>query len=269
MATAELSYAPLLETARASGAELIGIPLDARGLDVDALARHPRLSEVRAVYVTPHHQYPTTVSLAPERRLALLELARERGFAILEDDYDYDFHYERLPRLPLAALDAAGGQVVYVGSFTKMLAPNLRVGFMHGPPDFLDAVLRLRLLADRQGDLVLERALAHFVRDGSLERHLNRVRPVYHARRDRLVELLRARFGEAIEFDVPTGGMAVWIRFRETVDFEGLRGRCAERGITLADSPASWCERGGMRLGFASLDEGELERAVGVLREVL
>ena len=125
LATAELTYEPLLRTLERTRGERLVLPLDEHGLIVTALADHPRLREVRAVYVTPHHQYPTTVTLPPERRLALLELARKHRFAVIEDDYDYDFHYERPPRLPLASLDD-GGHVLYIGSFTKILAPNFQ-----------------------------------------------------------------------------------------------------------------------------------------------
>ncbi|WP_420459566.1 aminotransferase class I/II-fold pyridoxal phosphate-dependent enzyme [Neolewinella sp.] len=128
LAVAELTYGGITQLAEQLEVEVIRMPLDADGLDVGAFANHPRLAEIRAVYVTPHHQYPTTVTLTAERRIQLLELARTHSFAILEDDYDYDFYYERPPQLPLAALDR-GAQVIYIGSFTKVLAPNLRVGF--------------------------------------------------------------------------------------------------------------------------------------------
>ena len=267
LATAELTYEPLLRTLERTRGERLVLPLDEHGLIVTALADHPRLQEVRAVYVTPHHQYPTTVTLPPERRLALLELARKHRFAVIEDDYDYDFHYERPPRLPLASLDD-GGHVLYIGSFTKILAPNFRVGYLHAPPGFIAAALGLRLLADRQGDLLLERALAHYLRDGELDRHLRRVRPVYRARRDRLIALLHTHFGDQIRFETPTGGMAIWVKFRLPVDYEDIEYRAGLAGVALAEHPKAWREVGGIRLGFASLDIEELAVAVKVLADI-
>ena len=220
------------------------------------------------MYVTPHHQYPTTVTLPPARRLALLALARRWGFAVLEDDYDYDFAYDAPPRLPLAALDD-GAHVLYVGSFTKVLAPNLRVGYLHGPPDFVAAAVALRLVGDRQGDALLERELARMLREGELERLVRRNRAVYRARRDRAAATLRERLGGAVAFAVPSGGMALWLRFRRRPDYDALRERCGAAGVWVADVPAAWREARGMRIGFASLDEGERERALRVLAEAL
>src|SRR6185295_18004071 len=104
---------------------------------------------VRAVYVTPHHQYPTTSLLAAGRRLALLDLARSHGFAILEDDYDNEFHYDGRPPLPLASADS-GGNVIYIGTLSKILAPGLRLGFLVAPEPVAARVAALRLFVDRQ-----------------------------------------------------------------------------------------------------------------------
>ncbi len=138
---------------------MVAVAVDGDGIDVDALRTLANRTALRAVYVTPHHQYPTTVTLKAARRLALLALARERGFAIVEDDYDYEFHYDGRPVLPLASTDH-GGHVVYIGTLSKILAPGLRVGYIVASPALISSVGALRSLIDIQGDLATEAAIA-------------------------------------------------------------------------------------------------------------
>src|SRR6516225_2055432 len=133
VAVEQLGYRSAWEAFRQAGAKLIGVPVDADGLQVEALDRTLRRHPVRAVYVTPHHQFPTTVTMSAGRRLKLLDLARARRIAIIEDDYDYEFHYDGRPVLPLASADDAG-VVVYVGTLSKILAPGLRIGYIVAPP---------------------------------------------------------------------------------------------------------------------------------------
>src|SRR6185436_19385596 len=188
------------------GAQLL--PVDAGGLDVDALDALVRTTRVRAVYTTPHHQYPTTVTLSAGRRLALLELARTRGIAVVEDDYTHEFHYDGRPVLPLASSDPAGS-VIYVGTLAKILAPGLRLGYMVAPPDLLARAAAERFSLDIQGDHVLEQAIAELFDDGEVQRHARRARRLYEARRDFMVARLRKRLGSALTVDPPSGGIAL------------------------------------------------------------
>ena len=251
LAVADLHYPSVAEIARACSAEVLLLPLDAQGLVVGSLRDHPRVSEVRAVYVTPHHQYPTTVVLAAERRLLLLQLAASYGFAILEDDYDYDFQYAAAAQLPLAALDR-DGSVLYLGSFSKVLAPNVRVGYLCGPPDFIRSAAAFRALTDRQGDLLLERALARYLAEDEVQRHLRRVLPIYRQRRDQLAA--------GLGIPPPTGGMAVWTPCPTKLSPGVLEVRARDRRIWL-EPALSWISRSGhLRLGFAALDTEEIDR---------
>ena len=127
----ELSYPPAREAFRFAGAEVVPVPLDAQGMRVDELEKICRKKRVRAVYVTPHHQFPTTVLMKPDRRMRLLALAAQFGFAIVEDDYDHEFHFVHQPMLPLASADMSG-KVVYIGSLSKILSPSLRLGYLVG-----------------------------------------------------------------------------------------------------------------------------------------
>lgn len=258
-------YVPIRETFRLAGATLVPIPVDARGLDVAALERACHEAPIRLVYVTPHHQYPTMAVMAPERRAALLALARTRRFAIVEDDYDHEFHFEGRPVLPIASADAHGS-VVYVGSLSKMLAPGLRLGFVVPPRDLLAALVSVRFASDRQGDHAKEAAVASLIDDGELARHVRRARRVYLARRDFLREGLGRALGDRVSIEERSGGLALWARVEG--DLAGLRRRTLERGVfffigrdfTLDRRPLPYA-----RFGFGSLDERELGRALTVL----
>jgi GntR family transcriptional regulator/MocR family aminotransferase len=260
-----IGYRPAWEAFRRAGARLVPIPVDAHGLDVEALAALARREGVRAVYVTPHHQYPTTVTLAPGRRVALLALARRERIAIVEDDYDHELHYEGRPILPIASADVYGS-VVYVGTLSKVLAPGLRIGYVVASAPVVDRLARERYLVDRQGDHVGERAAAELIEDGTVARHVRRVRRIYEARRDRLVRLLHEALGGAVEARPPSGGIALWARVDLPPGQVVLWERAAlEQGVAfVAGERFAFDERPMpfVRFGFAPLDDEELAEAV-------
>jgi GntR family transcriptional regulator/MocR family aminotransferase len=226
-----LGYRPAWEAFRSSGATVVPVNVDRDGLDLDALKRLATRTTLRAVYVTPHHQYPTTVTLKAARRLALLSLARTHRVAIIEDDYDHEFHYDGRPVLPLASADHAGA-VVYIGTLSKVLAPGLRVGYIVAPSAVLRNVAAIRSLVDIQGDLATEAAIAALIEDGELQRHIARVRRMYANRREVLATSLRKTFGDGVEFTPASGGMALWVRLRLAVDVDAWARRSVQRGVS-------------------------------------
>lgn len=257
-------YPPAWDALRAAGAELVPVPVDREGLDTEALARLATRRNLRAVYVTPHHQFPTLVTLAAARRLELLELARRHRFAILEDDYDHEVHYQGSPVLPLAHMDVHGC-VVYVGTLSKVLAPGLRLGFLVAAPAVIERALCWRRIIDRQGDLSTEAAVAELFEDGEVQRHIGRVRRIYANRRAVLLEAVARHLPDAFEIALPRGGMALWARAIAGDDTDAWSARALERGVAVSPASRYWLGRGrehGLRLGFAALDEHELELAV-------
>lgn len=260
VAVEALGYRPAWDALRAAGARLVPVPVDARGIDVDALAK----LDVRGVYVTPHHQFPTTVTLAPSRRLRILELARARRMFVLEDDYDHEFHYEGRPVLPLASADVHG-VVIYVGTLSKVLAPGMRIGFVVAPRSFLERLAAVRCIVDRQGDHLLEHAVAELLEDGEIQRHVRRAKRIYAGRRAMLAELLERELGGVLAFDLPNGGTAIWSKVASSVNVDQWAARATELGLLL--QPARQFAFDGksrpyLRLGFAQHDEREAREAV-------
>jgi GntR family transcriptional regulator/MocR family aminotransferase len=262
-----LGYPPAWRALEAAGARLAPIPVDRDGARIDALARRPP----RALYLTPHHQYPTAVTLAASRRLELAALAGRHGAWILEDDYDGELHYDARPVAPLAADDPAG-RVVHIGSLSKLLAPGLRLGYAVASADVIEALAARRRVIDRAGDVLAELAAAELLEDGELERHVRRVRRIYRGRRDAFVGALRGAIGERAAFDVPAGGMALWLRLGRGLDPATFAARCAAAGVAVgpaADYAFAGRPPAGARVCWAAHDERTLIAAAGRIGRVL
>ncbi|MFO0553912.1 MAG: PLP-dependent aminotransferase family protein [Polyangiaceae bacterium] len=267
IAVEALGYRPAWRVFEEARARLAPITLDDAGAVVDEVVA----LEPRCVYLTPHHQYPTTVTLSPARRMALLSHAARMRFAVLEDDYDHEFHFEGRPVAPLAAHDPSG-QVLYVGTLSKILAPGLRLGFVTGPEPIIRALGALRGALDRQGDHVLECAVAELFEDGEVERHARKMRGIYRERRDALVDALARHLGGALEVRVPDGGITLWARVSSEIDLEAWCARAAAARVAFV--PARYFALDGrarpfVRLGFARHDEAELLDAVKRLKRAL
>ena len=264
VAVEQLGYRPAWEAFRLAGATVVGVPVDGEGIDMKALERAIVDHQIRAVYVTPHHQFPTTVTSSAGRRLRLLDLARAHRFAVIEDDYDHEFHYDGRPVLPLASIDRHG-VVAYVGTFSKVLAPACRIGYVAAPVPVIEGIAAHRSLLDIQGDQVLEYAIAELLEEGEIQRHIRRVRREYRLRRDTLVDALSGSLAGWMTFDVPAGGIALWVRVDERLDVDAWASAAADRGAVIITGRAYALDRRPRpfaRLGFASLDPAELREGV-------
>jgi GntR family transcriptional regulator/MocR family aminotransferase len=264
-------YPVAWEVFRRAGAQLCPIEVDAEGIRIEPLERLAHERSLRAVFVTPHHQFPTTVTLGAGRRLALLRLARQARFAVIEDDYDHEFHFRGRPVQPLMSGDS-DGVVLYMGSLSKIFAPGVRVGYLVAPTMLARRVRALRALIDIQDDSVLDWALGELFEDGEMQRHFNRARRFYLARRDALVQALRDRLGGVVAFTPPSGGMALWARIDPAVDVERWAARARARGLMFRTGRLFFLDgrpRPYVRLGFARWDERELAAAVEDLAAAL
>ena len=252
------------------GAKINFVPVDEEGLDIDGVEKLCRNKKIRMVYVIPHHHNPTTVTLTPERRIRLLELSVKYKFAIIEDDYDYDFHYASKPMMPMASLDRHGS-VIYIGTLTKTLAPAIRIGFLVAPENFIRHATSLRKALDTQGDSLMENAIAGLYKDGTIPSHIKKSVKMYKERRDHFCSLLAQELGDHVSFKIPDGGMSVWTRFLRS-DMAKVSKKAYTRGLIIKDgreydTPAR--QYNSVRLGFASLNFKEQEQAVDILKKAL
>ena len=271
VAVEELGYPSAWEAFGAAGARMASLPVDEGGLRVDALESLVRRESVRALYVTPQHQYPTTVTLPAGRRVALLRLAATHRIVVVEDDYDGDFHYDGSPVLPLASNDPAG-VVVYVGTLSKVLAPALRIGYVAAPAEVVSCLAEHRRYVDGQGDRALELAVAELLEDGEVQQHVWRMRRADATRRDVLAQALREELGDALDFTVPGGGMALWCRAAPGIDVDRWAAAGLEHGAAFqpaSDFAFDGRPRPALRMGFARLAERELREGVRRLAAAL
>lgn len=267
----DLSWSSATGNFLQAGANVIKLPVDGFGIDVELLEKICRKQPIRMVYLTSHHHYPTTVALRADRRITLLQLAKKYGFVIFEDDYDYDFHYLSKPLLPLAGADRSG-MVLYCGSFTKAISPAFRVGYLVGSEDVIIHLAQLRRIIDRQGDTMLENAMAELLQNGIIQRHLRKSLRTYRTRRDYFCDLLKTELAGYLHFQKPDGGMAVWTEFDKKVNLKELAEKALQNDLYFSDGyeynpPAEI--RNTTRLGFASSTTGELEQCVEILKKLL
>lgn len=247
------------KTFEETGAKIIEIDVDDEGIDTDAIEIICKKKKISVVYVIPHHHYPTTATLSVERRMKLLELSKQYSFAIIEDDYDYDYHYTSSPYLPLASANH-NGNVVYIGSFSKILDPSLRMGFMIAPKNFITQCTALRNIIDVGGDGYMQNALAALIKGGELERHLKKAKRHYNQRRDFLDKLLKEQLGDYVYYTLPTGGMAIWVKLKPAFSISQLISNTKLQIIRIDE------EQNAFRFGFASLNETELKQTVEFLK---
>jgi GntR family transcriptional regulator/MocR family aminotransferase len=188
----------------AAGARLVPVPVDGHGLVVDEGRR--RAAGARVAYVTPSHQFPTGVVMRMDRRIALLDWARDADAWVLEDDYDSEFRYGGPPLTALAGIDAAR-RVIYFGTFSKVLFPGLRMGYVVLPPPLLEPILAARAASDRFPPSLLEGALADLIAEGDFSAHIRRMRGRYRAARDAVADTLAGHACGALQVTVPDQGL--------------------------------------------------------------
>ncbi len=253
----------------ASGAELVPVPVDEEGMSVSSLRR--RGGRVRAAYVTPSHQYPLGTSMTVARRFALLDWARRGAAWVLEDDYDSEYRYVSRPLGALQGMDAHE-RVVYIGTFSKVLFPALRVGYLVVPPSLRQRFVEAREAFDLFPPTLYQLVLAEFLREGHFARHLRRMRGVYLARRDALLAGLARHCGNRLTVHNADAGLHVAVLLPAGLDDVEVVRRMAGRGLTataLSTCYAGPARRSGLLLGFGGSTERRLLEATRVLGEVL
>ncbi|MEZ4853244.1 PLP-dependent aminotransferase family protein [Flavobacterium sp.] len=249
-----------------SGAKIKTIPTDEKGLNVDFIERNFTKNSVRCVYVCANRDYPTTKSLSAERRLQLLELAQVYNFAIIEDDYDYDFQFEGLAMLPMASSDA-NGLVIYLGKLGQSLFPSFQTGFVVAPENLIIEAKNYLQLLDKQGDLIQEQVLAELISEGEIHRLLKKNVLVYKKRLDFLCDCLHLYFSNTVKWEKPAGGLAIWLQFEPKISLLQLARETEKNDLflpkTILYQNKNTCA---IRFGFGHLTEEEIEIVVKKLK---
>lgn len=249
-----------------AGASIKTIPVDADGLDIEYIKKHFVKGSIRCVYICAHRDYPTVVTLSAERRLELLQLAKEYGFAIIEDDYDYDFQFEGSAMLPMASADG-NGVVIYLGKLGQSLFPSFQTGFVVAPENLISEANNYLQLLDKQGDLIQEQMLSELINEGEIYRLMKKNIVIYKQRRDCLSKLLTEYFTETAQWNVPSGGLAIWLQFEPKVSLVKLAEEAEKNDLflpkTILYQDKNTCA---IRFGFGHLDIEEIEAVIKKLK---
>jgi GntR family transcriptional regulator/MocR family aminotransferase len=252
-----------------AGARLVPVPVDEEGLEVaKGIEREPG---ARLACVTPSHQYPLGVTMSLGRRLELLGWAGRSGAWVIEDDYDSEYRYTGRPLEALQGLDT-GGRVLYVGTFSKVLFPALRLGYLVVPPDLVDAFASARELTDRHPPTVEQAVLAGFIDEGHFVRHLRRMRALYARRQAALVEEAAHELPGLLDVGPAAAGLHLVGWLPEGEDDREASRRAANRGVEAPPVSLYGAElrvRGGLMLGYAAVAEREMRGGVRRLAEAL
>lgn len=265
-------YQPAWKAFENAGARLLPANVDGEGLVIDEvrklLERNPK---IKAIYVTPHHQYPTTVTLSLKRRLELIRLSNQYHFTIIEDDYDNEFHFGYRPVLPLSSHTELKNYV-YIGTLSKVVAPALRIGYLASRNEtLLGKIGELRKIIDVQGDAIMEQAVLQLIQDGTIRRHLKKATQYYRQKRDAVATLLDRHLKNTVSYHVPDGGLAFWLSPMRDTDWPRVDAQLRQKGIGMM-SPKMYSYRqltNGLRLGYAYLPEEQIEEGIILLGQHL
>lgn len=262
----EPGYLGAYKALAVTGGKLVPLSVDAAGLKTDALPGFGR--ELKLMYVTPSHQFPKGVVLSLPRRLELLSFAQRTGTFIVEDDYDSEFRYGGRPIPALAGLDSALS-VIYIGTFSKVLFPALRLGYLVVPPPLAAVFQRAKWLADRHSPLLEQKVLADFIANGDLDRHIRRMRKLYARKRTIVLDSLKRTFGENVTIFGDNAGINVLIRIKTDKTDNDILTTARELGVGLMSTAECYLANppaGEFLLNYGSLSEQDIFEGIALLK---
>ncbi|MCF2857053.1 PLP-dependent aminotransferase family protein [Pseudoalteromonas sp. SMS1] len=268
-----LGYPPARKAFQAAGANILDIEQDEHGLCVHSLSNCLSKHEVKLLYLTPLHQYPTTVTMPVSRRMAIYQLCVKHGVFIIEDDYDHEFHYSCPPLQPMAAHDPAH-IVIYLATFSKIMFAGARMGYVTASKPVLNHLTALKQIVNHKNDALMQLAIADWMSSGHFERHLRRMTKLYRQRAEAMDKALSSfqADGYDIHYIKPQGGMAYWVDLKQ--DVSQLPDRLLQAGI-YAHTEQSFCHCPKkthfthIRLGFAGQAEQQMVEGLNVLFDLL
>jgi GntR family transcriptional regulator / MocR family aminotransferase len=249
-----------------AGSRLVPVPVDEDGMVVSAGIN--QCPQARAAYVTPSHQFPLGSTMSAARRMQLLNWAQSAGSWIIEDDYDSEYRFESMPISSLQGLDR-NARVIYIGTFSKVLFPSLRLGYLVIPPDLMDHFVAVRIAMDIFPPYLHQEVITDFMREGHFARHIRRMRLLYSERRTALVENIRDQFGSRLEVHGSQAGMHLTVTLPKGLSDWEIAVRAARKGLWLWPLSPSYLNsvpRQGFILGFGNTPAEEMANSVALLR---
>ena len=265
------TYTGAFMVLREAGARIIGIPVDEEGIILTALEEVLSSETIKFLYTMPCYQNPTGITLSPARRAGLLDLARRHSVAIVEDHYSSQLHYSGPPPRPLLA-DEPDGRVIHLGTFSKILFPGLRLGWMVVPRPLCRPMRQLRWATDLSSGTFTQQVLDRFCRSGRLSEHLERLCRVNAGRLNAMLSALADALPPEATWTRPAGGMTLWVQLHEQIDTRTLLRDAAERGLLFTPGIAFFPDgQGGhaLRLSFNREDEKRITRGVRLLGSLI
>ncbi len=264
-------YKPAWQAFENAGAKLLPVSIDSEGIQINEIEKYlKKYKTIKAIYVTPHHQFPTTVTLSLKRRLKLIELSNQYGFIIIEDDYDNEFHFGQRPILPIASYQNAK-HFIYIGTLSKIVAPALRIGYLVSNEAIIINVGKHRKMIDVQGDNIMEEAILQLINEGEIKRHLKRTTLIYKTKRDYFEKICNTYLKGKAMFTKPDGGLAFWIVPTKKINVIDVTHKLLKKGIKIMSPEAFSFNMPilGFRLGYASLTEKQIEEGIIALSKHL
>jgi len=264
-------YKPAWDAFKHAGANLIPLAVDGDGIiiaDLKTILQSGK--KIKAIYITPHHQFPTTVTLSRDRRSRLVSLSNRYGFTIIEDDYDNEFHFGEGPILPVCS-DENLENFIYIGTMSKIVAPALRIGYLATSRALITKIANLRKIIDVQGDNIMAQAVLQLINDGHIGRHLKKATLHYKMKRDVFDKLIQQYLGEKVSYHKPEGGLAFWLVPKEQMNIDNLTNLLLEKEVQIVFPHTFSFEEPvmGLRLGYASLNESQLEQGLVIIAKYL
>jgi len=252
------------------GAKLYPVAVDESGLVIEKLANYDKKS-IKLIYITPSHQFPTGAVLSLPRRLELLVWAQKMGIMIIEDDYDSEYRYGERPIPALQGLDHSN-LVLYIGTFSKMLFPSLRIGYLVVPQHLVSLLTRAKWLTDRHSPLLEQKVLVDFLNEGHLESYIRRMRTHYNRLREVLVEALRTYLAQKVTILGEKAGIHLMVRLNTQLSDEEIIHRAAQVGVSMVTAQPYYLEskpKGEFLFGYAQLTSTQIQEGIRKIAQVI